>query len=110
MPGNDVTIMAEFELRVDITLNEVTYGYEQPAKNPISVADLGIDTQTVKNIEFGANNESQFVLDEQDLKLKIKAGGVMTFLVQPKAGLKAGTYTDTVIITHGSNKTAIFYM
>jgi len=108
MPGNDVTIMAEFEILADITLEEVIYGFEQPAKKSIPVANLGIDSQTVKNIVLGADNESPFVLDEQDLKNKITVGNVLNFLVQPKAGLKAGTYIDTVIVTHGSGKTAVF--
>jgi hypothetical protein len=110
MPGNDVTIMAEFEILTDITLDEVTYGYEQPAKKNVLVTDLGIDTQTVKNIELGGDDESPFVLDEKDLKNQIIAGNVSDFWVQPKAGLKAGTYTDTVIVSHGNDKTAVFYM
>jgi hypothetical protein len=110
MPGNDVIIMAEFEILADITLDEVTYGYEQPAKKSITVTDLGVDAQTVQNIELSAGDESPFVLDEQDLQNKITLGNVLDFLAQPKAGLKSGTYTDTVIVTHGSGKKAIFYM
>jgi hypothetical protein len=110
MPGNDVTIMAEFEILADIMLDEVIYGFEQPAKKNIRVIDLGIDSQTVQNIELGASNESPFVFDEQDLNSKITVKNVQNFLVQPKAGLKAGTYTDTVIITHGNGKTAVFTM
>ena len=34
----------------------------------------------------------------------------MNFLVQPKAGLKPGIYTDTVTVTHKNDKTAVFSM
>jgi len=109
MPDNNVTIRAEFEFLPDITLDKVIYGYEQPVKKSISVTDLGIDTQAVKNIELGMANESPFVLDEKDLKNKIIVGNVLNFLVQPQAGLKVGTYIDTVIVTHNSGK-ATFYI
>ncbi|MDR0495657.1 MAG: SUMF1/EgtB/PvdO family nonheme iron enzyme [Treponema sp.] len=110
MPGNEVTIRADFELLADIMLDDVIYGYEQPAKKSVAVAGLGINTQEVINITLGEDDESPFVLDEKDLKNKIIVGNVINFLVQPKTGLKAGTYADSVIVTHGNGKTAVFYM
>ena len=105
MPGETVTIKAVFEPLADITLDEVVYGYVQPAKKNITITDHGINTQTVTGIVMEKGDESSFVLDATDITNKITTGNVPAFFILPKANLKAGSYTDTVVITHSGGKT-----
>ena len=108
MPGNAVTIKAEFEPLADVTLENVEYGYALPAKRSIGIASLGINTQTVSSIVMERGNESPFILDATDITNKITVGNVIAFFIQPQAGLKTGSHTDAVVITHGNgNKTAL---
>ena len=108
MPANEVTIRAEFEAITDITLDALVYGYVQPAKKSVPISNLGLNTQTVNSIVMKNGNESPFVLDSTDINSKIAIGNVLSFFIQPKAGLKAGSYTDSVIITHSGDKTTVF--
>ncbi|MCL2138445.1 MAG: SUMF1/EgtB/PvdO family nonheme iron enzyme [Treponema sp.] len=108
MPDGPVTIRAEFTALADIILDEVTYGYEQPAKRNIAINALGLDTQTVSGIAMAGGEESPFELDTADINNKIAVGNVLGFYVQPKIGLKTGSHSDAVNITHGGGKTAVF--
>ena len=108
MPDGPVTIRAEFTALADIILDEVTYGYEQPAKRNVPISALGLDTQTVSGIALASGEESPFELDETDINNKIAVGNVLGFYVQPKVALKAGSYSDAINITHGGGKTTVF--
>jgi hypothetical protein len=108
MPGNAVTISAEFEVLQDIVLDALIYGYTQPEKESVPISNIGLNTQTVSAIVMEKGDESPFVLDAEDISNKIAVRNVMSFFIQPKAGLNAGSYTDTVVITHNGDKTTVF--
>ena len=110
MPGNAVTIRAEFDPLADIALDDVAYGYNLPPKRSIGIAGFGVNTQTVSGITMEQGDESPFVLDAVDIANKIIVGNVIAFFIQPHAGLKVGSYTDSVVITHGGGKTTIVDM
>ena len=105
MPGKPVTIRAEFEPLSDVTLDNVEYGDALLAKRSIGIAGFGINTQTVSGVAMEQSDESPFVLDAADITNKLTIGNVISFFIQPRAGLKAGIHTDSVIISHGNGKT-----
>lgn len=81
-----------------LTFQEVTEGYESaPAAQTVTLTNNGSETVTLaqptaENFEVGALSVTE-----------LAAGGTATFTVQPKTGLTAGTYEDTIYITDNSN-------
>lgn len=84
------------------TFTAATYGYSQPASQNITITSTGnsnaaISSVTVSGTAFEIGGSGSTVT----------AGGkIATWTVQPKAGLNAGTYTETITVAYNNSATA----
>ena len=97
----EVTVTAKtYALSADpaaLGFGSVQTGYSQPAAVTVTVKNTGNQTLTLAqptaaNFEVGALSEKQ-----------LAAGGTATFTVRPKAGLGAGSYSESITVAGSSN-------
>ena len=97
----EVTVTAKtYALSADpaaLGFGSVQTGYSQPAAVAVTVKNTGNQTLTLTqptaaNFEVGALNTTQ-----------LAAGGTATFTVRPKAGLGAGSYSESITVAGSSN-------
>ena len=76
-------------------------GYAQPAAQTVTLTNTGNQpvtlTQPASTNSFEVGTLS---------KMELAAGETATFTVQPKAGLSAGTYSDTITVSGTNNATS----
>ena len=83
-----------------LNFGSVYTGYAQPAAQTVTVKNTGNQTVTLtqpastSSFEVGTLSNTELV-----------AGETATFTVQPKAGLSAGTYSDTITVSDTNNAT-----
>ena len=75
-------------------------GYTQPAAQTVTVKNTGNQTVTLNQ----PASTSSFEVGTLS-KTELAAGDTATFTVQPKPGLSAGTYSDTITVSGSENVT-----
>jgi hypothetical protein len=75
-------------------------GYTQPAAQTVTITNTGTGTVTLAQ-----PTATGYVIGTLS-KTEITAGATATFTVQPKAGLTAGTYNETITINGSGNTKA----
>jgi hypothetical protein len=79
----------------------VTYGYDQPAAKNLTIRNSGNAAATISDVALSGAGASAFVLGGSGSTVNAD-GSITTRTVQPKAGLTAGTYTETITVTYNS--------
>jgi len=91
-----------------ITLSETTAydfgstaaGYTTaPAACTVTITNSGAGAANNLTVALGAGSTSSFTLDTASMLTLLSSGGTTTFTVQPKEGLAAGVYTETVTVS-----------
>ena len=78
------------------------FGYAQPSAKTITVRNTGTGTANITNI---AIDSDAFTMSNISTT-SINVNNTVTFTVQPKAGLTAGTYKATITASYDDDKTA----
>lgn len=80
----------------------VSYGYGQPAAQPLTISSTGNSAATITSV---AVSGEAFAIGGSGGA--VEAGGsISTWMIQPKAGLSAGVYEETVTVTYVDGATA----
>ena len=84
----------------EVSFDSVKEGYAQPAAKTVTVKNTG-------NAFFTLTQPSAISFELGSLSMtSLNAGASATFTVRPKAGLKAGTYSETITVKTTDGKTS----
>ena len=84
-----------------LNFGSVYTGYAQPAAQTVTLTNTGNQPVTLTQPASASSFEVGTLS-----KTKLAAGETATFTVQPKAGLSAGTYSDTITVSGTNNATS----
>jgi hypothetical protein len=85
--------------------DEVIYGYDQPAAKNLTIRNSGNAIATISDVALSGEGASAFELGGSGSTVDAD-DSITTRTVQPKAGLAAGAYTETITVTYDGGATA----
>ncbi len=85
------------------TFNAVEVGYEQPAAQPLTIANSGTAAATITSV--ACDNNNSFTITEGNKQIAASTTDT-SWTIQPAKDLVAGTYSATVTVTYDGGKTA----
>lgn len=80
-----------------ISFAEEQEGYSVPEAKTVTITNTGDAACGALNISLSGDSDSKFILSKDSID-DIAVGENDTFTIVPKAGLSAGTYTETITI------------
>lgn len=90
----------------NLVFDTAAVGYTQPAAKAFTVTNSGNAAANVTGAALTGNGSDNFTLSQAAATIQPGASDTASYTVQPKAGLTAGTYSATLVLTYDGGATA----
>lgn len=90
----------------NLVFETAVVGYAQPAAKAFTVTNSGDAAANVTGAALSGTNSDSFTLSQAAVAIQPNSSDTASYTVQPKAGLSAGTYSATLVLTYDGGATA----